>query len=209
MRKLIAVTVAIALGAASTAAFADDGNVFVNVNAGAANYQIDNPYIGNANKFSKHDTAGALRVGYRWKSVVDYGVEFGYGFLGKASARGFGIPADGVNQRETMKTRGWLLGGDLNYNITDQWYIDGRAGWFRAHSAYTQSADAFSTPVPGRVEYRGNTTATGEYLGVGFGYNINQAFSVGLAYDDYHIPANQFYKSTRVGMYTVQGEYRF
>ena len=74
MRKLVAAAVAIALGAVSTTAFAD-GNVFVNANAGASNYQVSNPLTGFDNTFSKRGTAGALRVGYRWKSVVDYGVE--------------------------------------------------------------------------------------------------------------------------------------
>ncbi|GAB2593150.1 outer membrane beta-barrel protein [Dyella jejuensis] len=207
MRKFATVAVALVLGSASAAAFAD-GNAFVNADAGASNYQISNPFTGYDNKFSKHDTAGALRVGYRWKSVVDYGVEVGYGFLGKASARGFD---DGVGgERQTVKTRGWLLGGNLNYNITEQWYVSGRAGWFRAHSGYTDTFNASSPAFASAShELRAHSTDTGEYLGFGVGYNINQAFSVGLAYDDYHIPANAFYKSTRIGMYTVQGEYRF
>jgi hypothetical protein len=37
MRKLAIVAIALALGAASTAAFADSGNAFVNANLGSSN----------------------------------------------------------------------------------------------------------------------------------------------------------------------------
>ena len=205
MRKLVAAAVAMTLGAASGTAFAD-GNVFVNANAGASNYQVSNPLTGFDNTFSKRGTAGALRVGYRWKSVVDFGVEAGYGYLGNTIARA--TYDDGSTERLALKTRGWLLGGNLNYNITDQWYISGRAGWFRARNLYQDrfldanyAGESFSD--------RSATTGTGEYLGVGAGYNITKAFSVGLAYDRYHTPGNVGYDGIAIDMYSVQGEYRF
>ena len=205
MRKLVVATMTFAAGVASTTAFAD-GNVFVNANAGASNYQINNPFTGLDNKFSKRGTAGALRVGYRWKSVVDFGVEAGYGYLGNTIAR-VTYP-DGSTERLALKTRGWLLGGNLNYNITDQWYISGRAGWFRARNLY-QDRFLGSSDAIGNFAYRAATTGTGEYLGVGAGYNITKAISVGLAYDRYHTPGDVGYSGTSIGMYSVQGEYRF
>jgi hypothetical protein len=205
MRKLVAAAVAIALGAVSTTAFAD-GNIFVNANAGASNYQVSNPLTGFDNTFSKRGTAGALRVGYRWKSVVDYGVEAGYGYLGNSIARA--AYGDGSTERLALKTRGWLLGGNLKYNITDQWYISGRAGWFRARNLY-QDRFLSANDAAESFSYRRTETGTGEYLGVGAGYNITQAISVGLAYDRYHTPGNVGYSGIAIGMYSVQGEYRF
>jgi hypothetical protein len=196
------VAMAMALGTVSSVALAD-GNVFVNTNLGASHYQLDNPYSGYDNKFSKTDNAGALRVGYRWNSVVDFGVETGYGYLGTLNARA--VFPNGSMEHDQIKTRGWLLGGNLNYNITDHWYIDARAGWFRAR---TIEQDRYNYVANGK-QYTDRywATATGEYFGVGGGYNFNKAFSLGLAYDTYRVPVGN--TDFRVGMYSVQAEYRF
>lgn len=202
MRKLATIAIALALGTASSVALADDGNVFVNANAGASSYNVSNPFSGvEGNSFSKTGKAGALRVGYRWNSVVDYGVEAGYGFLGNVTSR---VASDNAIVRTQAQTRGWLLGGNLNYNINEHWYVDARAGWFRAR-----------TLVEGRTmtayynEFdRGVVTRTGEYFGVGGGYNFNKNLSLGLAYDTYRAPLSDSY-SHRIGMYSLQAEYRF
>ena len=201
MRTFATIAVALALGTASSVAFADGGNVFVNANAGASHYNVENPYSGiEGNSFSKTGKAGALRVGYRWNSVVDYGVEAGYGFLGNATARV--SYSDGV-ERDQAKTRGWLLGGNLNYNINEQWYVGARAGWFRARSLFEGRVVSDND-----TSYnRGSLTRTGEYFGVGGGYNFNKNFSLGLAYDTYRAPVSDD-KSNRIGMYSLQAEYR-
>lgn len=217
MRKFAAIAIALALGTASSAAMADDGNFFVNANAGASRYNVQNPFAGDPNNsFSKTGKAGALRVGYRWNSVVDYGVEVGYGFLGNATARDVYVFAGNTQQqfygtqRDQVQTRGWLLGGNLNYNINEHWYVDARAGWFRARSLYE---DHFYSDL-GNNSYREVTTRTGEYFGIGGGYNFNKNFSLGLAYDTYRVPESDnlvsgYNKSTRIGMYSLQAEYRF
>ena len=202
MRKFATVAIALVLGTASSVALADDGNAFVNANAGTSQYNISNPFSGiEGNSFSKTGKAGALRVGYRWNSVVDYGVEAGYGFLGNATSR---VASENVITRNQVQTRGWLLGGNLNYNINEHWYVDARAGWFRARSL-----------VEGRVmtasyneSDRGVISRTGEYFGVGGGYNFNKNLSLGLAYDTYRAPLPDSY-SHRIGMYSLQAEYRF
>ena len=206
MRKFAAIAIALALGSASSVAMADDGNFFVNANAGASQYDTKNPFSGyEGNSYSKTGKAGALRVGYRWNSVVDYGVEVGYGFLGNANARAAGL--FGV-ERVQVQTRGWLLGGNLNYNINEQWYVGARAGWFRARSLYEDRF--FQTGTVGDDVYRQVNTRTGEYFGLGGGYNFNKNFSLGLAYDTYRVPENEVIsKSTRIGMYSLQAEYRF
>ena len=202
MRKFATIAIALALGTVSSVALADDGNFFVNANAGASRYNVDNPFSGiEGNSFSKTGKAGALRAGYRWNSVVDYGVEAGYGFLGNVTARAAGL--FGV-ERQQVQTRGWLLGGNLNYNITEQWYVGARAGWFRARSLYE---DRFWQTV-GNDAYREVNTRTGEYFGVGGGYNFNKNFSLGLAYDTYRGPYSDT-ASNRIGMYSLQAEYRF
>ncbi len=206
MRKLVTVGAALALATASAAAFAD-GNTFVNANVGSSDYNISQPAAvsGFDTYQNKYGAAGALRVGYRWKSVVDYGVEVGYGYMGQARTK---IYNDDGGVRLNQKNRGWLLGGNLNYNITDQWYLSGRAGWYRARNSY-----ALSVIPAGTYDERGTYTATGEYAGVGAGYNINKSLSVGLAYDAYHTPSGATQglgmKGTRIGMYSLQGEYRF
>jgi OmpA-OmpF porin, OOP family len=217
MRKLVTLAVALAVGTASTAAFAD-GNVFVNANAGYSDYNINKDSYsaevpdGSVN-LRKGDPAGALRFGYRWNSIVDYGVEAGYGYLGQARLN---FAQDPDAARVTRKNRGYLLGGNLNYNITDQWYVSARAGWFRGRTTFTGVA---YSPL-GVEAGRATATNTGEYFGIGAGYNINKSFSVGLAYDTYHTPGSPLRSSdlffdgregpgTRVGMYSIQGEYRF
>lgn len=203
MRKFAAIATALALGTVSSVAMADDGNFFVNANAGASSYNTSNPFSGmEGNSFSKTGKAGALRVGYRWNSVVDYGVEVGYGFLGNTTAR---LAGDRASARLQDQTRGWLLGGNLNYNINEHWYVDGRAGWFRARSLY----EARFLPDPLSASGRAAVTRTGEYFGIGGGYNFNKNFSLGLAYDTYRVPENEYNKNTRIGMYSLQAEYRF
>jgi OmpA-OmpF porin, OOP family len=206
MRKLVTLAVALTLGTASAAAFAD-GNAFVNANAGYSDYNYNTDSLaapGVATNLRKRDPAGAVRVGYRWNSVVDYGVEVGYGYLGQARLN----VADADATRLTQKNRGYLLGGNLNYNITDNWYVSARAGWFRGRNTYAGAVYAIDTVETARA----TNTNTGEYFGLGAGYNFNQHFSLGLAYDTYHTPAyinGLEVRGTRAGMYSLQGEYRF
>jgi OmpA-OmpF porin, OOP family len=215
MRKLVTLAVALTLGTASAAAFAD-GNAFVNANAGYSSYNLNKDSLsepGVSSNLRKRDPAGAIRVGYRWNSIVDYGVEVGYGYLGQARAN---IAEGSDATRLTQKNRGFLLGGNLNYNITENWYVSARAGWFRGRNTYTGTVYA----PEGVGTVRGTNTNTGEYFGVGAGYNFNKYFSLGLAYDTYHTPGSPLRSSnpvfngdpvggTRAGMYSIQGEYRF
>jgi hypothetical protein len=213
MRKFLIATVSVALAATSVAAIADTtpsnetGSFFINGNVGMSDFRVDNNSIGVPG-LQKNDNktrgAGALRVGYRWHSVVDYGVEAGYAYLGGTKYE-FSNGADSAKTQQ--KSRGWLLGGNLNYNITDDWYVSARGGWYRSRNLFQ-----------GRVftdgqTYRGSQSAytgTGEYLGVGVGYNISKAFSVGVNYDNYHTRGNyDFQPSAHVAMYSLFGEYRF
>jgi hypothetical protein len=139
--------------------------------------------------------------------VVDYGVEVGYGYLGQNTTSG----SNGVDTAHfKQKSQGWLLGGNLNYNITDSWYISGRAGWYRARNTFQGRVNSPSAPG-GTVNLPAYSyMGTGEYLGAGFGYNINQHFSVGLNYDQYHSRGDSVdERGTRIGLLSLGGEYRF
>ncbi|MET0330588.1 MAG: outer membrane beta-barrel protein [Dyella sp.] len=207
MNKLFTAALAASLAVASTVSFADSstGDFFVNANLGQSQYRASafNGFGTTGTSNDRNDTAGAVRFGYRWHSVVDYGVEVGYVDLGNAMLKSY-FP--GAQSNEKLSSRGYLLGGNLNYNINDSWYVSGRAGWYRS-----QLNDRVTTySVVGNFRDSAHSTGTGEYAGVGVGYNISKAFSVGLNFDDYHSRANTGDQGAlTTGMYSVSAEYRF
>ena len=73
------------------------------------------------------------------------------------------VASDYGAARLQAQTRGWLLGGNLNYNINEHWYVDARAGWFRARSLY----EARLLPDPLNASGRAVVSRTGEYFGLG------------------------------------------
>lgn len=220
MRKLPIVGMAAMLSVASTACFADDGNFFVNGDVGQAHYRIASSTTYDSfngpgrNSVDKKDTAGALRFGYRWHGVVDYGVEAGYVDLGQAQVKSYSYN----NQTSDIKTRGWLLGGNLKYNINDAWYVSARGGWFRSRNEdkvkVSQGECSVICPLRPSGEYRVSSTGTGEYLGVGAGYNFSPNFSLGLSYDNYHGHPDGYdaygnKQGANIALYSVSAEYRF
>ena len=224
MNKLVmTVSLAMSLGMASASAVADDGNFFVNADAGQANYRVQSSYresfLGGAgynynSSTDKRHVAGALRFGYRWHSVVDYGVEAGYVDLGQTTTRGRfnSAPSYVVN---SLQVRGVLLGGNLKYNIADNWYVSARGGWFRSKNELYESPGFSVCPliVPGGgcPKLHTSSTGTGEYLGAGMGYNISPHFSVGLSYDNYHARRDFSDEGSgpNIALYSVSAEYRF
>jgi hypothetical protein len=210
MRKFLIATAALALASSSASVLADTtdtetGHFFVNGNFGMSDFRVANQAgLPDITKTDKKRGAGALRVGYRWHSVVDYGVEAGYTYLGGAKYEF--ADADGA-AKIRQKSRGWLLGGNLNYNITDSWYVSARGGWYLSRNLF-QGREF----TDGQTD-RGSLPAywgTGEYLGAGVGYNISGAFSVGVNYDNYHTRGgSKIQPSANVAMYSLFGEYRF
>ncbi|WP_216840693.1 hypothetical protein [Dyella sp. S184] len=59
--------------------------------------------------------------------------------------------------------------------------------------------------------YNFSSTGTGEYLGVGAGYNLPSNVSIGLSYDNYHAHpiSNGTGTGVNVALYSVSAEYRF
>ena len=55
-----------------------------------------------------------------------------------------------------VKSRGWLPGGNLKYNINDNWYLSARGGWF--HSQVESEGTGFMTAPPLKRIWQWNTT---------------------------------------------------
>lgn len=148
--------------------------------------------------YDDNDTAYSANFGYRWAVAPNalIGIEGGYTHLGsfspKNSFNGFGLGNASV--------KGWNLGANGHFNLTDNWYISGRAGLFRAdvRGGYLDGAG-----LPVRVD----DTTNKWYAGAGFGYDFNTNFSVGLNYDYYK--ANKNGLDFNPSMVSVSAEYRF
>jgi hypothetical protein len=188
------IAVAGALTAASCSAFAaDPGTFFVNGNLGQSSYH-EGALTNNT------DTSGSIRGGYVWQSdVVDFGVEAGYVDLGKATSQldtGFA----GETLRVGVKAEGALAGLNLKYKFDNHMFVLGRGGLF--HSSVNVSIQD-----DGSERFHGN----GGYLGAVVGYDFNQHFSLGAAYDAYHVRINSddVKGNSSVGVFSGFAEYRF
>ena len=188
--------IAIALSAAgllaapamSLAANGDNGGFFVNGNIGESSLD-HGPYNDN-------DTGYACNIGYRWafSPQVALGVEGGYTDLGKFS------PRSGQEGLDKASIKGWNLGVNGHFNLTPQWYLSGRTGFFRSDlkGEYFDSAGDI---------VRVDDTANKFYAGAGFGYDFSNNFSLGLNYDYYK--ANKNGLNLDPSMFSVSAEFRF
>ena len=168
---------------------ADTSGFFINGNIGQSNV--------SKGVYDDDDTGFAGNVGYRWAVTpsVLLGVEGGYTDLGKFSTKnsfnGLGIP--------DAKLKGWNLGVNGHFNITDNWYVSGRTGFFSADV----KGDSFEANQVVHVD----DTANKWYAGAGFGYDFNSNLSVGLNYDYYKADKNNL--DISADMVSVSAEYRF
>lgn len=183
---------------------AQDGQFFVNGSAGQSNYSVSGWSGGHRDNT---DTQGALRFGYLWHAgALDYGVETGYARLGEVTQHGSysyldpnGSPAQ-FNYRQSLSTKGWLLGGNLKYNFGSSWYLSARGGWFRAKTTGTVDSAGFSGARYSQTDTRG-------YVGLGAGYNFSKSWSVGVGYDYYDLGGR--YSDAHVNAYSATAEFRF
>lgn len=147
------------------------------------------------------DEVGTFQIngGYRWNNL---GVELGYvsfsEFEGEVEQTGqnFDIDAD---------IDGFMIGLNGRTNFGDSpWYVSGRLG------AFLWEADA-SAVVPSTennfIVVDANEDGTDLYAGVGVGYDFNEQFSLGLAYD-YFGPGKDDV-SLQTNTLSVTGEVRF
>ena len=153
---------------------ADQSGLFINGNVGESNV--------SKGLYDDDDTGFAGNVGYRWAVApsVLLGIEGGYTDLGKFSTKnsfdGLGIP--------DAELQGWNLGVNGHFNVTDNWYVSGRAGLFSARRQGRLHRSARATPSAS------TTPRTSGTRGAGFGYDFNNNFSVGLNYDYYKADKN-------------------
>jgi len=170
-----------ALPSASQAA--DTSGFFINGNVGQSNL--------DKGIFDDDDTAFGGNFGYRWAVApnVLLGVEGGYTDLGEFDAKG----SQGIGKAEL---KGWNLGANGHFNVSDNWYISGRGGFFRADRKVNDDIGPLV-----------DDTKNGWYAGAGFGYDFNTNVSVGLNYDYYKVDKNSLDLSPSV--VSVSGEYRF
>ena len=187
--------VAIALATAGLAAIpltshAADNNsgFFINGNVGDSNV--------SKGLYDDDDTGFGANVGYRWAVApnVLIGIEGGYTDLGSIS------PKKQYQAAPDAELSGWNIGANGHFNITPNWYVSGRAGWFRG-----DIKGGYLDPTGGLV--RVDDTSNKWYAGAGFGYDFSNNFGVGLNYDYYK--ADKSNLDLNADLISVNAEYRF
>jgi OOP family OmpA-OmpF porin/outer membrane immunogenic protein len=187
--------VAIALATAGLAAIpltshAADNNsgFFINGNVGDSNV--------SKGLYDDDDTGFGANVGYRWAVApnVLIGIEGGYTDLGSIS------PKKQYQAAPDAELSGWNIGANGHFNITPNWYVSGRAGWFRG-----DIKGGYLDPTGGLV--RVDDTSNKWYAGAGFGYDFSNNFGVGLNYDYYKAEKGNL--DLNADMISVSAEYRF
>jgi OOP family OmpA-OmpF porin/outer membrane immunogenic protein len=172
---------------------ADNSGFFINGNIGQSNLS-KGIYDGN-------DTGYGANIGYRWAVAPSFllGVEGGYADLGSFAPRSF-------SNISNASLKGWNAGINAHWNLTNNWYLSGRTGYFRGNlkGSYVTAFDP-TTNIYVVSSVNGNNNNW--YTGAGFGYDFNNNLSVGLNYD--------YYKSSKSGLnlspslVSVSAEYRF
>ncbi len=201
--KKLAISAALAAMTASPLAFAQntgadpyrpslsvgDGAWFVTGNVGRTDGGTAGRFgTGNFNFLESNEgrqTGYGVSGGYRWKVSDRWGVgaELGYVDLGNFRVRNV-FNDDPVDQTETTNAlRGWTAGANARVNITPEWYVGMRGGYFRAsdnttdyYNGVDQELRVRSGRQPGRNSW---------YAGIGTGWNATENFSIGVHYD-YH-----------------------
>ncbi|MBX3701261.1 MAG: porin family protein [Dokdonella sp.] len=185
---LFATALAAASFLALPAAHADNtSGFFINGNVGQSNF--------DKHGYDDTDTGYGANIGYRWALAPNFllGVEGGYANIGSFDAR----TGNGALGKAELK--GWNVGANAHFNLTDNWYLSGRAGWFRGD----MRGGYFSGTTPVYV----NDTSNKWYAGAGFGYDFSNNVSVGLNYDYYK--ANKGGLTLNPSLVSVSAEYRF
>jgi len=167
------------------------GNWFVNGNVGEG-HLADRP-------FTKHPTVYGVNVGYRWKVGPDvgFGAEVGYGDFGSIHYPVINTPSGTFTGNQNMQ--GWTAGLNGKINIWQGLYWTGRLG------AFGWSGHSYDGNL-NRRSYSG----VNWYVGTGVGYDFNQNFSLGLAYEYYKANMGKgAYGIRSTDALSVQAEYRF
>ena len=115
---------AVAAPLAAHAQALDKGGFFLNGSVGKTN--VDDGL------YDDDDTGFGANIGYRWSAGpgAAFGIEGGYQNLGEWSPVLRASPAGDALGKAELK--GWTAGVNGHFNVSDNWYIAGRAGLFRA-----------------------------------------------------------------------------
>jgi OmpA-OmpF porin, OOP family len=146
---------------ASPLAAAQEG-FFLEARGGSASIDED--------EFDDTTTAFQIGGGYRWGG---FGIEGGYVSFNDFENEIFDLDVN-------AELDGWILGVNGRTSFAEQWYISGRLGAF----LWSADADTVVCETPNNcARFSADDDATDFYAGVGLGYDFDQAFSVGIAYD--------------------------
>lgn len=191
MKKLhLAAALIAALAAPSAFAQATDRTgFFVNGSVGSGNV--------SEGDFSDTGTAWQLNGGYRWGAI---GIEGGYADFANLSDT-----VEGLDVNAALD--GFTLGVNGRFNFAEQWYLSGRVGAFfwDADANAAVCAVAGTNRVCNLVD--ADTDGTDFYAGLGLGYDFNEMFSLGVAYDYFQAEDNDLKLNTNT--YSIAGEVRF
>lgn len=188
-KRILATTVAIvSLSAMGTAQASEHTGWYTNLGVGGANYHLK----GTGLSSDDHTTGAVFNVGWR-KAFI--GVEAGYTDLGSVKYSNAIYP----DYRETFSAYGYTAGFDAHINVTEHFYLGGRAGAFfwklKDHYVNTGTDQQF------------RLSSTGWYAGLAGGYDIDSHWSIGGNFNFYRLNKRGLTIDTK--LYTVTAEYRF
>jgi long-subunit fatty acid transport protein len=195
-RAFVASASAAACALASLPAHAAGAGAFVDADIGTARNAI-----GSASFWNTDTSTWRVGAGYRWAltSSISLGLEAGYADLGAAYRLPvyFLAPDGSVALRHVRyAAAGPFVGFAARFDIAPSWFIGARAGAQRARY------DVKPKPVHDLLEDK-----TGSYLGVSVGYDVGDAWSLGLGVDHSSIDfGSGRLHSNRLAL---QAEYRY
>lgn len=191
-KQFTALALCVAAACLATSAQAKDlTGWFINGGAGSAHYEAS--YDGVSG--TESDTSFQVNAGWRSRFI---GIEGGYVDLGSVSGN------DGVGDSASISGKGFTLGLNGHFNLTDKWYISARVGLFRwIVDARVDAADG----TGGTVHLSGSENGVNGYAGVGTGIDFNCHWSLGVNFDYYQIQKHGVDIDTKV--YSANLEYRF
>lgn len=182
----IALAAAAGLGVAHAQDMGNGSGGFVAGQVGSSHW--------NTPAFSANRPQFGVSGGYRWSTSQNQslGAELGYADFGQPR---FGNGVDSAS----VKAHAWTLGANYNVALSDQFYLQSRAGYLRYH--LTGAANLANTA------YSASTSGDGWYAGVGVGYSLTPSFGVKVGYDYNRGVKNGTH--VNIGVASVGAEYRF
>lgn len=143
------------------------------------------------------DSDTSFRIGTGYRFYENFGAEIGYQDLGKVSDN-----VDVAGASASIETEGLYAG--LSGKIP---LYDGSTGFYLSARAGLYWWDATGRVQVGDTTVRLDDSDSDFYIGVGGGYDFNEQFGLGLAYDRYQIGDND--ADFTYGAWALTGEVRF